>query len=318
MGNGTLRALDKPPIHVDDKQEKYPQLVYDPIRRDVQRYLEEKSPALALSVTDVSVRRLADDTSYTGVFLAGPAAFWYLMTGKGFAYKTASDQDRARKAFDSFTQREMTRSKVIRQQESGKDLALLLDLGKSTRRERLRFKRSVGVDIVLPAKVGVTKALPGTGKEKPTSRKPRPQSTASTKKQGAGGRTRYTYPTEKGKPGAAPTANGPKTKRAGSPQAQEPQKEVKPREQVGGSKPQPQPDPVQVEFVDPSKLARLLRVDVNQLKKLATKLTRKKFIKFMMGKLKNFAEKHNLDAKYFGLVYDALTGMPTAPSTTGG
>lgn len=315
-GYTDLRVLDKKPLVVDDKPEKYPQLVYDPIRHDVQRYLEEKSPGLALSVTDIAVRRLPDDSGYTGIFLAGPSAFWYVMTGKGFKYKTASDQDSARKVFDSFTQREMARSKVIRQHEAGQDLALLLDLGKSTRKDRLRFKRSVGIDIVLD------KALPSGGKEQ-ASRKPRPESKASSKKQGAGGRTRYTYPTEKGKPGAAPTANGPKTKRPGAQQAQQPQKEVKPREQVGGSKPQPQPDPVQTEFADPSKFARLVRVDVGQLKKLASKFQssskngRNKFIHFMTGKLKNLSEKHGLDSKYFGLVYDGLVSMPTQPTTGG-
>lgn len=315
-GYTDLRSMEKKPIKVDDKQEKYPQLVYDPIRHDVQRYLEEKSPALALSVTDISVRRLPDDSGYTGVMLAGPNAFWYVMTGKGFKCRPAKDQDGAHKAFDSLVQREMLRSKVVRQHEAGKDFALLLDLGKSTRKERLRFKRSLGVDFVLG------KALPQGGKEQP-SRKPRPTSQAATKKQGAGGRTRYTYPTEKGKPGAAPTANGPKTKRAGSPQAQ--QKEVKPREQVGGSKPQPQPDPVQMEFVDPSKFARLVRVDVAQLKKLASKFQtsskkdgRAKFINFMTGKLKNLSEKHKLDSKYFGLAYDALIAMPSQPTTTAG
>lgn len=335
--------LDKKPIKVDDRQEQYPQLVYDPIRHDVHRYLEEKAPALALSIGEIAVRRLPDESGYTGVFIAGSNAFWYVMTGKGFKYKGASDQDNARKAFDSFLQRELLRSKVIRQHEAVKDFAILLDLGKSSRKDQLRFKRSVGVDFVLgksehsdacPARPGfrgvchcgvgpgVHKALPKGDKETPV-KKTKTTDKAASKKQGAGGRTRYTYPTEKGKPGAAPMANGPKTKRAGTPQAM--QKEVKPREQVGGSKPQPQPDPVQTEFTDPAKFARLIRVDIMELRKLAAKFQtsskkngREKFVHFMTGKLKNLADKHNLDAKYFGLVYDALVSMPAESSTKAG
>lgn len=308
--------LDRKPIKVDDRQEQYPQLVYDPIRHDVHRYLEEKAPALALSIGEIAVRRLPDESGYTGVFIAGSNAFWYVMTGKGFKYKGASDQDNARKAFDSFLQRELLRSKVIRQHEAVKDFAILLDLGKSSRKDQLRFKRNVGVDLVFG------KALPKGDKETPV-KKTKTTDKAATKKQGSGGRTRYTYPTEKGKPGAAPMANGPKTKRAGTPQAM--QKEVKPREQVGGSKPQPQPDPVQTEFTDPAKFARLIRVDIMELRKLAAKFQtsskkngREKFVHFMTGKLKNLADKHNLDAKYFGLVYDALVSMPAESSTKAG
>jgi hypothetical protein len=305
-----LAVVNKKPLHVDDKQETFPQLVYDPIRGDVQKYLQEKAPALSLSVEDVSVRRLPDDTGYGGIFIAGPKAYWYVMTGKGFQYKQARDYDKAQETFGNLMQREQAMSRLVRQQESKKDLELVIDLGKSTRRERALFQKERAAFVCV-----VEKALPHPKEEKVKQAKPTGK--ASAKKQGAGAnKVRYDYPNEKGKPGAAPKA---KAKKPG--QAQEQQKEKKPREQVGGSKPQPQPDPIQQEYVDPSKLARVLHIDPAALRKLATKFQsspkmdgRKGFISFMLGKLKQFSAKHNLDTKYFGLVYDALVSTTSGPA----
>jgi hypothetical protein len=147
----------------------------------------------------------------------------------------------------------------------------------------------------------VVKALPKSDGEKPV--KKAPQNKASKKQAGAGGKTRYSYPGEKGgdkKAGASST-----------PGFQPKSGKLKPAVQDPVQAPQ-EPTP---KLADPAELANQLQVSVAMLQKIAKRFKdneklggRDGFIKFMGTRLKEVVEKHKLDDDYFGLVFDALVG----------
>jgi hypothetical protein len=126
----------------------------------------------------------------------------------------------------------------------------------------------------------VEKALPKKAKEEKP--KKTPNSKATKKQAGAGGKTRYTYPGEKKggakKPGAKTTGK---------------------------------PAPLIVEHDDtknanPDELANQLGVSVRTLQRTAKRLGRDGFTKFMRPHLKRFAAKHRLDPDYWGTLYEKL------------
>lgn len=411
------------------KMESYPKMVYDPIRHDVRKYIEEQAPELARSVGTIAVRRLKDGTGYGGVLFADAQPFFYVMTGRGFKFKSANNADAARTISQTMLDMEQARSRLIRRRESARDMdQLTFDLSrpesapplyvhKSTTKEKRarsqhqpvgrwirvdkrkaiykrdgnkclhcgkplarvdsqkrtldhlkpvseggtndasnvftsckqcnakRGKKRLGGKVMKRIKLHVARdldkaqygaghtcnlcgmvwtddsrcrciqrALPQSGKEQPVKQAKKPIA-AGEKKQGDGpkGKVRYNYPTEKGKPGAAPKI-----------QKEEPKMQQVPAEQKQDAKPNPRQEAPEHEYVDPAKLAALLGVSVGVLRKVAVKFQQKKdrdsrgrngFVDFMVAQLKKLADKHDLDAKYFGLVYDSLVGMPASKPT---
>jgi len=147
---------------------------------------------------------------------------------------------------------------------AGHELWLQLDDGESE------------LDPPRPEDDAVGKALPRKSKEGEVKKTP---SRKAVKKQaGAGGKTRYTYPQEKGRGGGA---------------------------QV----------PLVVthddhKHADPSELANQLGVSVRTLRRAALRLGSDKFSTFMRSRLKTFAQKHRLDPDYWGTLYAALIAAP--------
>jgi hypothetical protein len=125
----------------------------------------------------------------------------------------------------------------------------------------------------------VIKALPKKAKEEKVKKTPNRK--ASSKKAGAGGKTRYNYPNEK------------KNGMAGA-----------------GGKAQPLPLVVvqhdDSKNANPSELANQLGVSVRTLQRCAKKLGREGFAKFMRSHLKRFSAKHRLDPDYWGTLYGKL------------
>lgn len=121
----------------------------------------------------------------------------------------------------------------------------------------------------------VEKALPKKSKEEPV-KKPKPASGASKKQMGAGGKTRYTYLQE-------------------------------------GKAKLPKPTPLVVALpqetrqnVDPTELANQLGVSKLTLTKIASKLGRKGFSRYMRSHLKRFAAKHRLGHDYWDQIYGTV------------
>jgi hypothetical protein len=125
----------------------------------------------------------------------------------------------------------------------------------------------------------VDKALPK--KNKDSAVKKTPNRKASKKQGGAGGKTRYTYPQEKGKPKAGAAGQVPlvvthdDTKRA-----------------------------------DPGELANQLGVSIRTLQRTARRLGGDRFATFMRSRLNTFAAKHRLDPDYWNTLYAALMASP--------
>lgn len=140
-------------------------------------------------------------------------------------------------------------------------------------------KEMVVVDRELsdPKLVLLIKALPkkandGEVKKTPTKK-------ASKKQVGAGGKPRYTYPNEK-KGAAKPGAN-----------RQVPLVVVNHDDS---------------KHADPNELANQLGVSVRTLRRIAKKLGREEFSRFMRSRLKRFAAKHRVDPDYWGTLYGQL------------
>jgi hypothetical protein len=124
-------------------------------------------------------------------------------------------------------------------------------------------------------KLLLTKALPKKAKEE-TVAKPKPTSKAVKKQAGAGGKTRYTYPQE-------------------------------------GKAKLPKPTPLVValpqdekQVVDPTELANQIGVSMLTLSKIAGKLGRKGFSRYMRSHLKRFAAKHRLGHDYWDQIYGTV------------
>ena len=315
------------------KMESYPKMVYDPVRHDVRRYLEEQMPERVDAVSKIGVHRLLN--GYGGIFLAGQDPFYYVMTGKGFKFKRA-DGERALDTLSTMLDLEQRRSIAVRRNEAKKDYSeLVFDLSdpkgyvNKSKRKKLACSKCGGtaysdirmglgdccIDksfVAFLQPVLVLKALPKPKEEK-VKQAPKPIA-AGAKKQGAGaGKPRYNYPTEKGKPGAAPQAK-PKTMQA------EHDEQAPEQEQQQNGQPEPQQEPKELEFVDPAKLAALLHTSVGVLRKVALKFQRNPnikgrtgFVDFMRAQLGAFVKKHNLDDKYIALCYDALVGSDRQP-----
>ena len=137
--------------------------------------------------------------------------------------------------------------------------------------------------------VSITKALPRKSKEEPVKKTPTKKATA--KKTGATGNTRYSYPNEK--------------KKAKKPGA--------------GKTPSRQPlvvaaDHDDTRHADPEELANQLNVSVRTIKRVARRLGREGFSKFMRSHLKRFAAKHRLDPDYWNTLYEKLRATGLAGS----
>jgi hypothetical protein len=128
------------------------------------------------------------------------------------------------------------------------------------------------------------KALPKKPKEEKT--KKAPSGKASKKQAGAGGKTRYTYPQEKG---------GGKSK-AGQ---QQPLLVV----QHDDSK-----------HADPAELANQLGCSVRTLQRTARRLGADGFGSFMRSHLKRFAAKHRIDPDYWNVLYARLRETEHSPT----
>jgi hypothetical protein len=160
------------------------------------------------------------------------------------------------------------------------------------------------------------KALPRGGGE--DEAKPKPAAKASKQQVGENGRTRYSYPGEAEKkrldravnpkaPNAEPNAPNDVNPEEGQPPVQDPIQAAKPSEKS----------------VEPEELANALEVSVHTLRGIAKRFQDKPalggkegFQKFMATHLKEFIAKHKLDADYFSLLYDNLTGqnLPQSPA----
>ncbi len=134
-------------------------------------------------------------------------------------------------------------------------------------------------DLDPPRDEDVDKALPKKSKESGT--KKAPSRKVSKKQAGAGGKTRYTYLSEKKGAGQVPLVVGhDDTKHA-----------------------------------DPAELANQLGVSVRTLQRTARRLGADGFSTFMRARLKRFAMKHRLDPDYWGTLYATLAaGDPIAKS----
>lgn len=108
------------------RMESYPKLIYDPIRQDIRKYLEETAPDLAPSVGKIAVSRLQDGTGYGGLFSVGTDQFWFVMTGRGFKFKKAEDPTIAQTRQQSLLDREQRRSVLVRRHESAQDMSQLV------------------------------------------------------------------------------------------------------------------------------------------------------------------------------------------------
>jgi len=152
----------------------------------------------------------------------------------------------------------------------------------------------------------VSKALPKKpAEEKPVKRQDAGK--ASKKVAGAGGKTRYSYPGEKGgDKEQAPTAMSDRAQQEPAPEQEQ--------------------DPIQApqasaKTADPAEFANQLKLSVTTLTTIAKRFLdnpklkgRDGFISFMMSSLKAVVEKHHLDRDYFGLLFDSLTGNSVEPS----
>lgn len=279
------------PLNLKKVRKSYPQMIFDPIRHDVLTYVEEQYPTLATRIDQIGVAKMKDGTGYDGVILtAKDKPLVFTMTGEGFQCTKPEDDWEARVRLQSLLDAEQAKSVEVRNHESTEDM------------DKLYFDFT-------------KKALPHS-KPEPGAKKAPASSKASSKKTGSGplGKTRYNYPTEKGKPGAAPRIPQKKTK---TPNAGGAEMQQKPPAQQLGNKPDPQTDVPEKEYVDPLKLASLLNMSLGVLKKVAQKFARnqnganqgkKGFVNFMWSQCKKLSDKHDLTPKYFGLVYDSLVG----------
>lgn len=162
--------------------------------------------------------------------------------------------------------------------------------------------RQQSIQKALPKKDAETKSREGEKKD-------RPKSKASSKKAGAGGKTRYEYPGEK---------KGGKGKKPSPDRAE--QREPEEGSPADGDEAEQGPvqSPVKADLAaqraDPQQFAQQVGMEVGTLKKIALKFRDKKELKgragfqdFMMTQLKTFVKKHKqIDRDYFGLLYDGL------------
>jgi len=154
-------------------------------------------------------------------------------------------------------------------------------------------KKHPGGNVDAVAAHPFAKALPkGGSKEKAV--KKTPSKKASSKKVGAGGKPRYSYPGEKKKAGA---------KKPGA----------------GGAKQQPllviAAKHDDSKHADPAELANQLGVSIRTLQHTARQHGRSGFGKFMRSHLKRFAAKHRLDPDFWNTLYERLHDMePPTPA----
>jgi hypothetical protein len=140
----------------------------------------------------------------------------------------------------------------------------------------------------------------------------------SKKAAGSTGKTRYTYPGEKG--GDKKLSPKPASKTHERSVEDSPPNQPAEPEEVEGETPRQQvPVPIPEEPVeykaDAEALAQQIGIPVDTLKDVAARFRDKEemggregFSNFMLTHLKGFTEKHELDGDYWGLVYDNLLG----------
>ena len=201
---------------------------------------------------------------------------------------------------------------------------------------RKKLRDMYGVDL---NEIGVEKALPRMSdeqREEKTKKVGAKAGKASAKKVGATGKTRYTYPGEKGgdKKSAATGASQPQQSGVdGGQQEQQdtlPHPDVPPpapsQEPIAADHPTPPPanDPRAPDPTQPAQpkhtlnigeLCAALNIQRPVLQNIATRMqtnfkenARAKFTSFLETHLREFAQEHGLDGDYFGLLFDVLTG----------
>lgn len=202
--------------------------------------------------------------AYVGVIDSRGKPFYFALDSRGISLRAAPVNDeRAWKTFDRLMEAETETALQARRVAASEEMRSMRD--------------------ELSEPMLVIKALPK--KPKVDEAKKTPSTKASAKKAGAGGRTRYSYPQEKG----------------------------------GAKKPGAQPQPLIVEHddsrhADPGELANQLGVSVRTLARCAKQLGREGFAKYMRSHLKRFAAKHRLDPDYWATLYNHLRA-PDAEQT---
>lgn len=167
-------------------------------------------------------------------------------------------------------------------------------------------------------KARLKKALPRKSREQREAEQrkdPKPIK-AGAKKAGSGGKTRYTYPGEKG--GAKKPKPEPQ-----KPQSQPDGPELPKVDQAPIMVPKPNRGPSDTppqHSVDIEPLLQQLGITKQILVRVVRTFLqpnmrgREGFVDFMQNHLKGFAKKHGLDDDYFGLVFDVVTGAVPPPS----
>lgn len=286
--------IQEPGLHLDSARMTTD--LYREVRGDLTRF----SP---VEVTRSAIRR--SDHAYVGVIDSRGTPYYFALDSRGVSVREAPES--AWKAFDQLATEEHMAAVRQRRTESagemrrvdrelsepalvitkgiryGKKVEWRRDVPHSTWWRNVKRKRppkepkgdAADSGEADAAEKSVRKALPRKNKEGETKKTP---SRKAVKKQaGAGGKTRYTYPQEKGRGGA----------------------------QV----------PLVVthddhKHADPSELANQLGVSVRTLRRAAVQLGSDKFSTFMRSRLKTFAQKHRLDPDYWGTLYAALIAAP--------
>lgn len=139
----------------------------------------------------------------------------------------------------------------------------------------------------------IEKALPKDKAEKNSKKKP-VKTAAGKKKAGKNGKTRYTYPKEKGGATAKPGRPiSPPPGSAGDEDYMPPAR-------------QPQQLPV-----DPNKLCAQLGIQKETLEKVISQFSKngqgsKGFAKFWLSQARKFSEKHGLDAGYWKRLFESV------------
>lgn len=172
----------------------------------------------------------------------------------------------------------------------------------------------------------VEKAFQRKDKSSEPVKKVKTDGKATSKKAGKNGKTRYGYPADKNQAGkkkkasegskAKTQGDGAGKKKEGAPQQQTQEMEEKGADPIAVPR---QPNP---KSADPQQLANQMQIPVQTLQHIAARFVnnpklggREGFANFWMSRAKEFAEKHKLDADYFGLLFDALTGAGPTQAT---
>lgn len=298
-------VIEEPDFQLD--RVRMPPSMFQEVRDDLVRY----SP---VAVSRSAFKR--SEHAYVGVIDSQGTPYYFALDSRGISVRKASgDDDRAWKTFDKLSDHEHAQALHRRRAEASAEvrrvdselsapvLVIKADATLVANRYALRMARAsrdiasqIG-DVEAVAREDaeidfLDKALPRKAKD--DSVKKTPSSKAAKKQAGAGGKTRYTYPNEK--------------KKAGSPT----------KGKTSGPTPLPagQPEHDDSAHANPGELANQLGVSVATLHKVARRLGRDGFSKFMRAHLKRFSAKHRLSPDYWGTLYERLHATDVLAPTT--